>query len=539
MNHYDEITCLQYLEGLLERPRALELSAHAEGCQQCRVLLRALESESKLLALALREQEEAVPARLLSPVFRDNTPWAWIVSFGMAAAGLLWLWNSVIDPWRAQLSQAGFGETDLLTMMLFRGSLWNGWQTMWTMIQALAVFCFALLGYFLLRRGSRRWHTVAMVLAAVMGVMFLPARTGAAEIHRHQSTYTLPAGSEVKTDLILIGTMSTQIDGTVDGDVVVIGGQRVTVTGHVMGDVIVFGQSVTINGAVDGNVRAFVQQMTLRGKVSRNVSAWVNTLDTEQGSEVGREVLAFANVITTEGRVGGDIQTFANHLLVNGPVGGSIHATCDQMTLGSSAQIQGATVYKGRHEAEVDPGAKLASPVQFTLNTRQPEYTSGKYYWHLALSWGAAFIFGLALLLIMPSLFIEAVRNTESLASAGFGALLIFGVPIVAILVCFTVVGLAVSISTLMLYVMAVYAGKMFIAVWLGQKMFGATLSTGGLIGRLAVGLVVIYALRQIPYTIGIWIGLLIAVWGMGALALALYRRLQRTQPAAPLAVAA
>jgi hypothetical protein len=31
------------LEGLLERPRALELSAHAEGCAECRTLLRALE----------------------------------------------------------------------------------------------------------------------------------------------------------------------------------------------------------------------------------------------------------------------------------------------------------------------------------------------------------------------------------------------------------------------------------------------------------------------------------------------------------------
>ncbi|MBI3670599.1 MAG: hypothetical protein HY237_12560 [Acidobacteria bacterium] len=57
MTHFDEMTCLLYLEGQLERPRALELSAHAESCAECRALLRALERESRLLTQALVEEE--------------------------------------------------------------------------------------------------------------------------------------------------------------------------------------------------------------------------------------------------------------------------------------------------------------------------------------------------------------------------------------------------------------------------------------------------------------------------------------------------
>src|SRR5207245_8888502 len=53
MSHFDEMTCLLYLEGQLERPRALELVAHAEGWAECRAVLRALERESRLLAHAL------------------------------------------------------------------------------------------------------------------------------------------------------------------------------------------------------------------------------------------------------------------------------------------------------------------------------------------------------------------------------------------------------------------------------------------------------------------------------------------------------
>src|SRR5207245_1214623 len=74
MSHFDEMTCLLYLEGQLERPRALELVAHAEGCAECRALLRALERESRLLAHALVEEDETVPARLLAPRLAITRP---------------------------------------------------------------------------------------------------------------------------------------------------------------------------------------------------------------------------------------------------------------------------------------------------------------------------------------------------------------------------------------------------------------------------------------------------------------------------------
>ncbi|PYU12386.1 MAG: hypothetical protein DMG29_14260, partial [Acidobacteria bacterium] len=108
------MTCLLYLEGQLERPRALELVAHAEGCAECRALLRALERESRLLAHALVEEDETVPARLLAPPVSDKTPWAWIVSFGLAAAGAYTLWTGVVEPWRQELSRAGFGGDSLI-----------------------------------------------------------------------------------------------------------------------------------------------------------------------------------------------------------------------------------------------------------------------------------------------------------------------------------------------------------------------------------------------------------------------------------------
>jgi hypothetical protein len=52
----------------------------------------------------------------------------------------------------------------------------------------------------------------------------------------------------------------------------------------------------------------------------------------------------------------------------------------------------------------------------------------------------------------------------------------------------------------------------------------------GPAIARLAIGLAVLRVLRMVPYA-GPIIGLLIAVWGLGALALAIHRSM-RTQAA-------
>src|SRR5262245_63962502 len=87
MEHLDEMTCMLYLEGQLERARALEVSSHAQGCDACRTLLRAIEREARLLTRAMLEEEEPLPARLAA--FQERVErskqWIWMVTFGLAA----------------------------------------------------------------------------------------------------------------------------------------------------------------------------------------------------------------------------------------------------------------------------------------------------------------------------------------------------------------------------------------------------------------------------------------------------------------------
>jgi cytoskeletal protein CcmA (bactofilin family) len=540
VRHYDEITCLQYLEGLLDRPTARELSAHTDQCTDCRELMHALERESRLLSNALREQEEAVPAHLLAGPVRDKTPWAWVASFGMAAAGVYWLWTSFINPAMAQASEVGFGSTDLLTTLFFHSALWKGWPEMWSLIQGAAVVSLSVIGFFLLRRSLRKFNTIAMVMTALLVALGLPVGASAAEIHRHETHYTLPAGAVVKDDLIVFSD-SVQIDGTVDGDLISFG-RNLTITGHITGDVISLGAFTQISGTVDGSVRSFSNQFMFRGKIGKNLMVFTNQLETDAQSTIGWGVTFFVTGDATfSGRIERGILGFTQHMDLNGFVGGNtILKANESFTVGPQAQTMGKISYTGSVQPEVSSDAKLASPVETTIEVHRADWFVALNYWHKLLFWGAAFVFGMVLLLIAPEFFTETVNSANRFgASLGVGAAVLIATPILAVAACLTVVGLGVGITTLLLWLIADYSSKVFIATWIGRAIVGRKSFVGvvagskvwpvpykgALIGQLALGLLLIDAVRLVPYA-GLLVYLLVHIWGFGALSLALYRRL-------------
>jgi cytoskeletal protein CcmA (bactofilin family) len=525
MTHFDELTCLHYLEGLLDREQAREISLHAESCDDCRGLMRALQNETQLLSAALCEQEESVPARLLAPAVREHMPWAWIVSFGLAAAGIYWLWGSILDPMQDRLRSAGIGQADLLTTLLFRGEPWNWWQTAWTGMQALAAISLGAVGFFLIRRSLRKFNTVALVMSGLMLALLGPTGASAVEYHTHDPNYLLPADSVIHDDLVVTGG-SIRINGTVEGDLVVAGASA-RIDGHVEGDVFFSGSTLTIYGTVDGNIRGWGSTLVLHGKTGRNVLYFGGSVVVESDGVVGQDIFMMGGELTIEGRVNRNLDSHNGQVTINGSVGQDMKVEAGDLVIGSAAEIKGKTRYTGNHAAQVAPGAKLGSPIDFTERTEHPEYTSSHYYWHRALSWGAAFIFGMLLILLLRDFFAVVANGTERFESFGLGLLLLIAIPIISVIVCVTIVGLPVGIASFMLYMIAVYSAKTFVSVWLGQKMMGNTLHRGGLIGRLAAGLVVVYALEAIPYHVGFLVGIVVASFGLGSICIALYRHMR------------
>jgi cytoskeletal protein CcmA (bactofilin family) len=524
MSHFDEMTALLYLESQLDADHAREIAAHSASCADCRELLHALQTEGIWLRASLAGEDEVVPARLTEGRERNAAPWGWISALGLSAGGAYTLWSGFVEPWRAQAAQAGFTQGNLFTMLFFSGAFWKGWDAMRSLMEFLAVATLGLVVMWLLRRRWRGLTTIAVVLGAMICSLAIPPIASAAETKHGDPNYTLPAGEEVKTDLIVFADR-TQISGTVDGDLIV-WSRSVIVTGHITGDIICFAQQLTVNGPVDGNVRTFVQNATLNNKVGKNVMAWSQELDLTETSTVGGTITVGAGNAELNGHVSGDVLGFAESFDVNGALGHNASFQAGALHIGPNAEIKGRTKFTGSREAEVSPSAKLGSPIEFTLKKHEhgPNYSSPRFYWHQILLWGASFVFGLVVLLLAPGFFFDTERACGKTAQAvGFGLLFLFATPIAAIILCITIVGLGVGISTFFLYFIAIYSAQVFVGSWLGERILGSGVGVGAGLGRLALGLLLLRAVGMLPY-LGHWISFLVVAWGMGAIVLALYR---------------
>lgn len=525
MNHFDEMSGLLYLEGELEPGHAREITAHARECAECGALLRALEREGHWLRASLIEEEESVPARLLGLPARSSAPWGWIAVLGFGAGGAYTFWSGLIEPWRAQAAQAGLTQGNLLTLLFFSGAFWKGWDAMRSAMEFLAMATLGFVVMWLLRRNWRRWTTVGVVLASMACLLGLPAPASAGEIRHGDPNYTLPAGETVHSDLFVFAN-STHIDGTIEGDLIAFS-DSLTVNGHVTGDIISFTGKLRVSGRVDGNIRTASHSFILDGTLGKNVLAWSGSIELDPKSQIEGTLTAGAGDMQLDGRIAHDVLAFGKTIEINGSLGGNARMRSEKLEIGSSASIAGHTKFKGRRQPTVSSQAKLSSPIEVEIVKRLPNYASPRYYWHQILAWGAAFLFGLVLTLLAPAFFLEVRRKCGNTAPAlGFGILFLVATPVVAILVCITIVGLGVGIATLLLYAVAVYSAQVFFGTWLGEKILGERTGVGPTLGRLALGLAIVRILKLVPF-LGGWFMLVVVVWGMGAIVLTLGKGLR------------
>jgi len=526
MKHLDEMTCLLYIERQLDRARALEVSAHTQECDACRMLMRALERESRLLTRAMLEEDEPLPSRLaqFQERARKSMQWIWGLVIGLAATGLYALYTGYVQPWMTQLEQAGFGGSNLLGLVMYQGMMWKGWQSMVTFLEVLAMLTLAGLGALFFRRRIRRGSALALVFAGFCTLLVVPAPASATERRTGQSP-TVEKEETIKGNIFMSGER-IRVEGTVDGDVFA-AGKDIDIDGHVTGDIISAGRYLRIRGTVDGNIRSAGNTAIISGTLGKNVLWFGDAVTVDSTGKVGGSIMMFGDTLAIDGHVGRDLLLFGNQVNLNGSVAGNVDQKGHSLLIGPEAQVGGRIKFEGEHPATVSPSAKLAFPVEFKQMEKKEHYReSGYYIWQVI--WAAAFVlFGMVLFLLMPEFSKQAVSFSEHYGAAGgMGFLVFFGVPIAAILACITVVGLFIGISTFFLWYASLYFAQIIVGGLVGQWLLGRTSETWPLIGRMAVGVVIVRLCTTIPHAGG-WIKWVLILWGLGGISIALYRRFQ------------
>jgi len=542
MNHFDEASCLLYLDGQMDARRSAEFSAHAAMCGECRAQLDALERESRLLGEALLEQDEPLPIRLrevpLPPSASSSwTHWVWALSFGLAAAAVLVFWAAV-QPLAEQLDQLGLQTSSLLSTLVFSGAFWEGWESMFEALQYAALISLGVLVLAFWRPWRRERIAVAMTLLGLVLLLSLPSSASAAEIRRGPSA-GVTASETINNDLIVFGSM-VRIDGTVKGDVIAFA-QDLTVNGHVTGDVILFAQRARIEGQVDGNVRAFGSAVSLDSGAAKNVMVFASHFDLDPRATVGGGIIGFVATAALDGKINRDLLFFSGNTTLDGTVGGDVLYRGQGLRIGSTAQVGGRTRVVGQRAPDVAPGARLAQPLEFQFQPaprpgRFGRVAAGTFVFRQILAYVGAFLSGLLLIKLFPGLFAAARKATQRVGLAmSVGALvLVSGIAVVIFAILLIIVGTGAGIATLMLYIPVLYGSQVFVGSYVGERLMRKDQALAPSVGALALGLLILRLLSNIPF-LGFFVAAAILLWGTGAICMALWERTrQDATPAVP-----
>jgi len=384
----------------------------------------------------------------------------------------------------------------------------------------------------------------ALVLSGALLVLVAPSAAMAAEVRNGPNAVVAP-GETVDDDLFATGQTVT-VDGRVIGDVFATG-QTVVVTGTVDGDLIAAAQQVVVDGTVNGNVRAAGAVVTVNGRVGRSVTGLAQQVNVSSSGRVDGSLVAAGETISAFGPVGRGVTAGGGTLQLGGPVGGKVLVWANNLSLGPNTRIAGDLEYRSDPPADVPSGA-VAGRVQFDqIEQRQQQapVLNGLFdFGGLVWLCGSAILGALALI-FAPRAAARAVElgRQQPVPTFGLGLLALCAVPVVAVLIGLTLVGLPFALAVAALYWLALLLAWPALGLVVGTEL-ARRVRRGEpmpVLGALVVGLIVLHLVTHLPIVGGL-VAFLGLAFGLGLIVQSFRRWRRPSEPgraAAPVAVPA
>jgi len=330
--------------------------------------------------------------------------------------------------------------------------------------------------------------------------------------------------SESLEDDLYIAGGTVDVTGTVDGDVVAAGG-TVTLSGPASGGILAAGGTVRITSAIGRSLRAAAGDLTVGGRIGTDAVLAGGSVMVDQASQVGRDLVAMGGSVRVLGSVSRNAFLNGGDVIIGGTIQGNVEVQADHVTLLPSARIQGQLRYSADRPAEIQSGAQVTGGIERTLRPTAP----WRYYRPFAFRFAGRVMEALWLLAIGFVALAVAPRGVPRVVervSRHFGMSLLTGfillvvVPVAALLVAFTLIGIPLSIAAVLLYLATLYPGQIFPALWLGEWIM-RNLRRGGAPPSpylaMTVGVILFAIAVAVPF-IGWLLRLVALLAGFGAL---------------------
>jgi len=291
------------------------------------------------------------------------------------------------------------------------------------------------------------------------------------------------------------------------------------------------GNNVALNGDCSRDAFIAGNNVGFAGNVARDLYAAGNLL-TFHGT-IGRDFYAGGKMISLGGEIGGDVYLDASEIQLADDlkIGGSLRYNASANITGPKELISGAEVFEDTHaESESD------SAVSVSVDTQRSS----------PLSKLKSRIFGAVGLLLIAYFFLWLTPLWEKIdsdytgadfgkyaAAFGIGLGVLLALPIAAIILMITGIGLRPAFVLLCVYIAALIASPIFLGFILGSLLWRkAFKQQRNYWAELAIGIVLLRLVTLLPY-VPFFVTLVSAAFGLGCVARLLGKK--RTEvPALP-----
>jgi cytoskeletal protein CcmA (bactofilin family) len=234
------------------------------------------------------------------------------------------------------------------------------------------------------------------------------------------------------------------------------------------------------------------------------------------------DVVALDGPVRIAGHATGDVVAVSGPVRITGRVDGDVAAVSDRAFLAPTARVGGDLLY-GDERPVVAQGARVDGSIKdknWADTLSSPGWgLAGPLAWWLAVSISTLLV-GALLLLLAPRMLAAAERSARDHlgAAVGWGVLVAIALPVVAILLLVTLVGIPLGAALLLALVPVMLVAYVTSAWILGRRIAKERTWLA-----LLAGWGVLRVLALIPVA-GFLVGLVATVIGLGALVVALWR---------------
>lgn len=314
---------------------------------------------------------------------------------------------------------------------------------------------------------------------------------------------------------------------------VLVAGREVMIRQPVAGDILAAAWRVELAAKADDDVRLAGSEIYLNAPVEGDVTIAGGSITLGPQSTVGGRSWITGNTVRLEGVLEREVSIAAANVLVTGEIRQPLKIVADTFEVAAGARLLAPVTYRSPKEAIIAPGATVAGPMTYTRieprearEARQlPVVSTLLFSVHL-------FLAGLLVIAFLPrteASIVDTLRRHPG-KSILAGLTLFITVPVAALFLIASVLGLPFGLMLAAAFAVLLFAGVLttafFVGEWEGRLLRSEAMMTRQRHAMLLLaGVLTLALLRSVVGGLAVFVSIL---FGFGALAVWIYQSMVR-----------